>query len=1441
MATVAATKTVSFKAPYTGATFQGLTGLLMGRDGYISGGLTTDNGSTVTVQPTVFLQRGLVVQSLVAATGIPVPTAAEPWFLLASTPDDDPDSGAVFTATADLGTAAASVIVAFKSNGIWTSPVGVNVAAAAERDSDSGGEEDLGIADLRSVAGLVTSISAYKGLVVDPSGKRRPLPNITANSAKALDQAPVRPNSLFDRNDHVVLRQLEPFSPEIRTLIGGAVGDDAPIIVLESGGGVDRPSYVAKRGGGPADQWWAWGNGTNLKIKGGPAGEAFATTTLLTSGAITSTHLAGQRASDSAVLLLYVDGADLRLVSFNAATGVQINAPVTLEALSGQVSHVRAVLDRNEKLHIAFEHDEGARQQIYYTKVRVVTGAGFGTAEVSPQIVNGVDSGLNDTWPSIGIDRRGTVTVAHTRGAGSDEFGNLVVATIDQNGDTVSQETIFAATDVGIDPGVPDDTQSNGVGASFLAFLNVRRAAVVVTPHDELYVFTIGLSSGAFPNYLLAHSPNFQRDHGFKLLNINADIQIEDPGYSIVGLDADAGEAGEICLAFKQSIPAGPFTQIKIITFGTPLWSSGRLPETPDIENSFHNVASHDSFSDVHIRRGPLGEFVPSYMITTSATTVQLATVQRETTIPRHPKDLYLGTWRVPKALSTTLDGHGKRFEVFNTRLKKMNYPIVVGQNGDYQGFGSIAGALAGARRMGGGTIVLRNGIHRSSEAIRLSSGLSIRGEGSTTLVLDDTELSLGHTQTSALTVSGNVVTLSSGSDFGAERALPGDIIDLNTSGQHVVLRNLGRHPSSGLWRFLVENNAAGVPVGTSGNWYSSGCQAENLTIVQTVANGLIGIERANRPVLRNIRLEGPCAGQFAVEIEDCLDLLIDGLDLTRLVNTDADVSLRLDTTQGGVFRGLKFADGKGTFNILLDAQNLHLIGCSSDGADATKVIYEIDAGRTTPIFMSSCEGRISATAPTLAFLITNVGKRMRLPEGGGALELEDDNTRASTITDDGIKLTSATHKQFDGVSTDVITDAVNERVKVGGDTMTGPMVFAAGDERVKVVGDTMTGTLTGTQVALGATLLATAANARLPRVSVTHSGTHIVTLLLESLRDAAGIATRLYSTSDNKTFVTVNASFDGTNWNKDTAGQLATQFMWLQTGSEQFFREADAAWTVWTKISKVSGPRTTSLTPAAPFFDPLLELFDSGGSRHVAFDHLGFPGGGLIVIRQPWLTGAAGIDTNPDGWELVETGTGDVNQAGNIPEQWRGVYLATIGAAAATAKVKTKYPFIQFDVSGVVTPYPDIVAIVEWEGYSWNAAAASPGNEIQMGFDADNYAGNDSTVNFRKEEGNINWKFVIQNDAGSTTKIDTGVAILNGIQKFRIEMYGANAPGGRRYLGFINGVLVAEHLAAAANYPDRDLGLVFQNVWVAGAPNKIYSIGPVYCVVTQRPSDYAL
>lgn len=1171
---VSATKTVSFKSPYTGATFQRLSGLLMGQDGYISGGATSDDGVTVTVAPVTILQRGVAAQSLVSAAGIAVPAVPEPWFVLAAIPDDDPDSGVSFAVTADLGTAAQSVIVAFKSNGVWVNPVGVDVRAAGERDSDSGGEEDLGISDLRSTAGVITSMRAFKGLVVDPSGKRRVLRTPAGNSARILNQTPVRPNSVFDRNDHVVLRQLEPFSPEVKTIIGGALRPNPGLLTLDAGAGVSRPSYYAKRGGAPGEQWWAIGNGINLKIKGGPAGEAFALTTLLSGGTITSTLIVGQRASDSAVLLLYVDGLNLRLVSFHPTTGAVVNGAVTLESLAGQISHVRAVLDRSEKLHITFDHDEGPHKQVYYTKRGVLTGGSFGVSEVAPKIINGVDTGSNDTWPSIGVDRHGMVTVAHIRGTGLNEFGNMVVASIDQSGNTVSQDLIFAASDVGVDGGPLSGNGYPGVGASFLAFLNVRRTSVVVTPHDEVYVFTIGLSAGVLPDYLLAHSPSFKRDHGFKLINVAPKVAVA--GYGIAALDAEAGESGEIFLAHKRENTGLPRTRIIHHTFSTPLIKDGKVPSPIWGEEQFEDVASVDSFQDLVVRRGPLGEFVVNYMITTSAKAAQRAPLSDGvsiiggvTAIPgppqRHPKDVYLGTWSVPKVLSATLDGHSKRLEVFSARPKKMNYPILVGQNGDFQGFGSLAEAVAQTDKNGGGEIILRPGVHRLLSALTLRSGVSIRGEGAASIIADAAgAVGGGGRPITTVTISGNVLT-DTGGLFDLAEARSGDVIDMATSGRHVVVRNLGPHPISGEPRVLVENSAAGVPVGATAHLHASGIRLENLTILQTALSFItVGIFYAYRPMLRNIAIEGPTSN--AIILQNCIEALVDGVDLTRVVNTDADTSMYLDICTGPMIRGAKFADGKGRLHIEDTSQDVHLVGCSSDGANSTKVIYDILGTRTTPVFMSSCEGRVSGSPASLAFLITNVGRRIRQPEGGGQLEFEDDNTRASTIVDDGIKLSSVSQKEFNSVTKDVITGAVNERVKI------------LDEARIKT---------------LGAPLLSTEADSLIPRITADYSVVAGVdfTLMWESAQQGLTTGTytqpvtRIYTSNTGQMVFTSNAIWGGVTWTKDVAGQNATKHSVSKDGLRTYTRVSDVAWndTAWADTFRLTNPLETAADARVP------------------------------------------------------------------------------------------------------------------------------------------------------------------------------------------------------------------------------------------------------------------
>jgi len=103
--TVAANKTVGFRSPYTGDTFQELTEKILGRDGYMAGGATSDDGANIIVGPFTFAQGGLIVETEVASAPFAIPTAAEPFFVVAAAPDDDPLTGVLLTVTRDIGVA----------------------------------------------------------------------------------------------------------------------------------------------------------------------------------------------------------------------------------------------------------------------------------------------------------------------------------------------------------------------------------------------------------------------------------------------------------------------------------------------------------------------------------------------------------------------------------------------------------------------------------------------------------------------------------------------------------------------------------------------------------------------------------------------------------------------------------------------------------------------------------------------------------------------------------------------------------------------------------------------------------------------------------------------------------------------------------------------------------------------------------------------------------------------------------------------------------------------------------------------------------------------------------------------------------------------------------------------------------------------------------------
>lgn len=118
----------------------------------------------------------------------------------------------------------------------------------------------------------------------------------------------------------------------------------------------------------------------------------------------------------------------------------------------------------------------------------------------------------------------------------------------------------------------------------------------------------------------------------------------------------------------------------------------------------------------------------------------------------------------------------------------------------------------------------------------------------------------------------------------------------------------------------------------------------------------------------------------------------------------------------------------------------------------------------------------------------------------------------------------------------------------------------------------------------LGSQLIGTLATAREPRIS---AGASVVsaalTLMWESVA-AGSYGYRTYVTFVGETIHTVNASWDGTNWNKDLAGTVALRQQFkASTGQVKIqFRASDTAWVDSGWLDGASFDGTTGLTLAA-------------------------------------------------------------------------------------------------------------------------------------------------------------------------------------------------------------------------------------------------------------------
>lgn len=248
--------------------------------------------------------------------------------------------------------------------------------------------------------------------------------------------------------------------------------------------------------------------------------------------------------------------------------------------------------------------------------------------------------------------------------------------------------------------------------------------------------------------------------------------------------------------------------------------------------------------------------------------------------------------------------------------------------------------------------------------------------------------------------------------------------------------------------------------------------------------------------------------------------------------------------------------------------------------------------------------------------------------------------------------------------------------------------------------------------------------------------------------------------------------------------------------------------WLDWLDIGDLDGNWSFGPPANATPNSPIIKTVNSINQRRVVRDHLGFPGGRVSEMREDWWD--LSTSSIPDGtdlrqWTFAHTGTGnafrDLMYANTTPD-FAGYYALTqsIGNGAGVSSATANKVFTGDGNGG--TPHPNAVVVMEWEVFAADISGASPGATLVQGLSA----GSNNRIVLAKDDGNANWLFKSKNNAGTTTTVDTGVAVSSSaIQRMRIELYGASAPGVQaRGILFINGTSVA---TITTNLPHSDVG----------------------------------
>jgi len=1047
------TKTVGFKGAYVSKTFQDLTSGIVGRDGYLSGAATTDDGVNATVAPYSFVQFGIVVAQGVS-TVIPLPTQTGMWFIVASAIDDDPDSGVTLTATADASIAATGTVVAFKANGTWRNPLPVSVDSALSRDVSEPGV-DAGAGLFSTLSG--TNVTAYKlgaGTATDGRGERQDIVGPVGTPAVLDVITPSGGNLNYDRNDYLVLRKRESGAEIVRVVGNGELSQalGTYLEALQTIAGAKRPSVYAKKNVGGLREAYVWGVSStilrgrvNLVTPGGAA------TTLYTGGAVvTDPIIAGQRSTDGALIVVFFEGLVIKVGAFNQNGGTIVDSPVTCVSPGGNpIFYPRAVLDADDKLHIVYQYQDGGvtNNQPYYTKISTETGAGFGSVDLAKRLVNGVNSTKNDTWPDIAVDRQRQVHISYvSSGAGASELGELRYVVLDSSGNAVSRATYnsygyqVASTDR---TGIID-------GTSLIS--SVSRPVMVLTPHDEVNVVMAVKRAATASNLdeLAVFNPTFQARLGFPILVLRNLYVESGTDVNILGFGAAADDQGQIHVVTNWNGVGLKRVRLDSVVAPFGVLVDSYRDRSAAAFDTTAGVSATDA-KEILVRYGATGELQVGYLQSTTVVRRAFPPAREGSVSPTpHPNDTYLAGWVVGADAATAANTVPIANQaIFHPRPKGTHYPILVGNKGDYQGHWSIADAVAAAN-VDGGHIVVRSGDYVVTTPLILRSGVRLEGEGRARIRFFGTQpaatpwLSLGHpdlaAQFATFSISGSQVTVTYSGTL-SDICRVGDVVEFfdgsrNTTGAFRILSFL-----TGNILVLDGNPSASVKLAI----YNGGIELRNLTI-NSIANAagypIVGMNGCIGGVAEELLFSGSFTAvsapdQGVLNLTNCRDSLARHIDVssmtTAVVGTHA---VMLDLGRFNTVEECFFGPSTARKDLYIRSQedNPKVVGCH--GVTSINPLYTLESGRTNFVKWANNFGTVSGDANVITYVGTKLSS-----SGLTALLLEDANTRTAGTP---LQLTGSAVGQaaFNGSETAKLVPAVNQRVRTAGDVMTGPLTI---------------------------------------------------------------------------------------------------------------------------------------------------------------------------------------------------------------------------------------------------------------------------------------------------------------------------------------------------------------------------------------------------------------